>query len=83
VKNLKVLWIQGNPFSAPGHEKRLEKIVAQLQVLEFINGDPASNFKRGLKDNSTAGDNQSQKPKTVAPTAPSQMSRRPKKLDKK
>lgn len=28
VKNLKVLWIQGNPFSVPGQEKRLEKIVA-------------------------------------------------------
>ncbi len=55
AKNLKELWIQGNPFSLQGQEKRLEKIVAQLQLLEILNGDPASNFKRALKSAEESG----------------------------
>ena len=63
AKNLKVLWLQGNPFIAK--DRRLEKVVAQLQVLELLNGEPASNFKRAV-----AQAEETKQQSTVAPPKP-------------
>jgi hypothetical protein len=78
AKNLRVLWFQGNPFIAPGFERRMEKVVAQLQVLELLNGEPAANFKRNLK--STEDSNQKKQPPAMAVNV---MSKGKSKLDKK